>query len=145
MEAFQVITFFIPGVSDGARSIIRIQKKEKRFEAQGTEDADIIFVSYGVSFRIAKEAARILQSKKLKIGLFRPISLWPFPYQALRKVSSGKKAVFAFELSYGQMLEDVRLAIGESPPIYFYGRGGGEVFTEEELTRFVISKLKIKK
>lgn len=120
----------------------RMQKKEERFEAQDTKDADIIFVSYGVSFRIAKEVARILREGRFKVGLFRPISLWPYPYQALREVSRGKKAVFVFELSYGQMLEDVRLAVGESPPIYFYGRGGGEVFTEEELVNFVISKLK---
>jgi len=118
----------------------RMQSKERRFEAQDIKDADIIFVSYGVSFRIAKEVAGILREGRLKAGLFRPISLWPYPYQALKELSRGKKAVFVFELSYGQMIEDVRLAVGESLPIYFYGRGGGEVFTEEELAGFVISK-----
>ena len=119
-----------------------IQKKETRFINLDTRDADIILVSYGISFRIAKEALRILREKGIKAGLFRPVSLWPYPYAGLRKLAEGKKALFVFELSYGQMLEDVRLAVGETLPVYFYGRGGGEVFTEEELADFIISKLK---
>jgi len=119
----------------------KIKEKEKRFSVYNIEEADFIFVAYGISFRIAKEAAKILCEKNIKVGLFRPITLWPYPYDALRKVAENKKACFVFELSYGQMLEDVRLALGETIPLYFYGRAGGGVFTEEELVNFVLKNL----
>jgi 2-oxoglutarate ferredoxin oxidoreductase subunit alpha len=118
-----------------------IEKKEKRYKTLWTDDADVIFVAYGIASRIAREAAEALRGKGIKAGLFRPITLWPYPYKALDKISKGKKAVFVFELSYGQMVEDVRLALGKDIPIYFYGRGGGGVPGEEELIKFVRSKI----
>ena len=118
-----------------------MEDKERIFEAINTKDADIIFVAYGISARIAKEAAEIL-SKKIKVGVFRPISLWPYPYKELADVCRGKEKVFVFELSCGQMLEDVKLALGKGVPIYFYGRCGGGVFTAEELVNFVKKELK---
>ncbi len=120
----------------------QIQKREKRYEILDIEGAEVLFVAYGISFRVAEESARLLKSVGLKIGLFRPITLWPYPYQALRKVAEDKKAVFVFELSYGQMLEDVKLALIGKAPVYFYGRAGGEIFTEEELISFVKDKLR---
>ena len=124
------------------RKYALIEKKEKRWEEISVNNAEIIFVAYGISFRIAYEAAKILEKKGVKIGVFRPITLWPYPSTPLRKVSEGKKAVFVFELSSGQMVEDVRLAVGERVPVYFYGRMGGGVFNEEELVKFVKKKLR---
>ena len=114
-----------------------IEKNEVRYEAIDCEEAEVIFVAYGISFRIAKEAALILERKGIKVGLFRPITLWPFPYNALKERVSPQKKVFVFELSSGQMKEDVILAIGEKCPLYFYGRIGGGVFTEREIVDFV--------
>ena len=124
------------------RKYALIEKKEKRWEELNLSNAEIIFVAYGISFRIAYEAAKILEKKGVKIGVFRPITLWPYPYAPLKKASQDKKAIFVFELSSGQMVEDVRLAVGERVPLYFYGRMGGGVFDEEELVKFVKKKLK---
>lgn len=121
-----------------------IEKKEKRSEAINADNSEVLFVAYGISFRIAKEAAHLLEKEKIKTGIFRPITLWPFPCEALAKAAKGKKAVFVFELSSGQMLEDVRLALCDGPSIHFYGRMGGGVFGAQELIRFIKSKLKIK-
>jgi len=121
----------------------KIAKQEKRFEEINTKDADVVFVVYGISFRIAKEAIRTL-SKKIKVGIFRPITLWPFPSEALEKACKNKKDVFVFELSYGQMVEDVKLAVGKEKRVHFYGRSGGEVFTEKELIKFVNKTLNSK-
>ncbi len=118
-----------------------VKEKERRFEASGIEDADIIFTAYGISSRIARGAANLLREKGLKGGIFRPITLWPFPYDELQEASRGKRAVFVFELSYGQMVEDVHLSVKDRVKVFFYGRGGGGVFTEEELVNFVESKL----
>ncbi len=113
-----------------------IAKKEVRYQTINTKEAEIIFVAYGISFRIAKEAAHLLP---MKVGLFRPITLWPFPYEVLQRVSN-KKKVFVFELSAGQMLEDVYLSVKDKEKVFFYGRTGGEVFNEKELVNFVLSK-----
>ena len=115
----------------------KIRDNEQLFEIENRNNSEIVFVAYGISYRIAKEASLLLQEKGLKVALFRPITPWPFPYQALKSLAKDKRAVFVFELSYGQMVEDVRLALGESLPVYFYGRAGGEVFTEKELLNFV--------
>jgi len=119
------------------RKYKEIEKKEVRYEEINTEDAEIIFVAYGISFRIAKEAAHLLP---MNVGIFRPITLWPFPYDALRRISN-KRKVFVFELSAGQMLEDVCLSVGDRDKVFFYGRTGGEIFNEKELANFVLSKL----
>jgi len=118
-----------------------IENKERRYEAVGVDSAEIIFVAYGISFRIAEEAAKELNKQGIKTGLFRPITLWPYPYEDLEKICQDKKQVFVFELSYGQMVEDVRLAVGRKPPVHFYGRAGGGVFTADELVNFVKKKI----
>ncbi len=119
----------------------QIDKKEKRFQGIQVRSAEIILVAYGTAFRIAEEAAEELRKDNIKTGLFRPVTLWPFPYKELEKCCKGKKQVFVFELSYGQMVEDVRLAVTRQVPVSFYGRAGGGVFTAEELIKFVLSKL----
>lgn len=122
------------------RKLDTIKRREVRYQTVDVKDAEVIFVAYGISARIAKGAMKLLQNKGIKAGLFRPITLWPYPSKVLRNICKNKKAVFVFELSYGQMVEDVKLALGNTIPVYFYGRGGGGVFTEEELVKFVKSK-----
>jgi 2-oxoglutarate ferredoxin oxidoreductase subunit alpha len=120
-----------------------IERKEVRYQSSMCQRADILCVAYGISYRIVLEAARILTKQTgIKIGLFRPVSVWPFPYKALRRASENKKAVFVFELSGGQMVEDVKLATRENLPLHFYGRMGGGVFTEKEVVGFIKRKLK---
>ena len=118
-----------------------IEKKEVRYQSSNLGKADILCVAYGISYRIVLEAARILTKETgMKVGLFRPVSLWPFPYQALRRAAANKKALFVFELSSGQMVEDVRLAVKENLPLHFYGRMGGGVFSAKEVVSFVKRK-----
>jgi len=120
-----------------------IEKKEKRWETLNCEESEILFVSYGISSRIARGAAKILREQhNINAGLFRPKTLFPYPYKELRQAAREKKAVFVFELSYGQMVEDVRLALEGEAAVHFYGRAGGEVFTPEGIASFVKKKMK---
>ncbi len=122
-----------------------IEKKECSYKTFKCKDADYIFVAYGISARIAKGATLVLREQGIKVGLFRPISLWPYPYRELQRIARNKKAVFVWELSYGQMVEDVRLALDKYDiPVNFYGRAGGSVFSEKELVQFFTNKIKKK-
>lgn len=119
-----------------------IEKKEKRFEEKKVSSAEILFVAYGSSFRLAEEAALALRGQGQKVGLFRPVTLWPFPDKALYNAAQGKKAVFVFELSSGQMVEDVKLSLNGTVPVHFFGRTGGGVFSVQELMDFVKKTIK---
>ncbi len=114
-----------------------IKNKESRYESLFLDDAKIILVAYGTMARIAKSALIRLRLAGKKIGLIRPISLWPFPEQVF---CPGNKKIkyLVIEMSYGQMLEDVRLAVNGSSEVEFLGRSGGGVPSEEE----IISKVK---
>ncbi|HNY50044.1 MAG TPA: 3-methyl-2-oxobutanoate dehydrogenase subunit VorB [Smithella sp.] len=121
-----------------------ISKKEPRFEEHRIDDADAVIVAYGTAARIAKGAIKRLRETNLKLGLFRPITLWPFPEMKLRSLSAKVKKFIVFEMSTGQMLEDVRLALQGYADIEFHGRPGGAVPTPAELAN-VISKICDKK
>ena len=111
-----------------------MEKNECRWEEIGTEDADIVLVSYGTPSRIAQSAADQLRAQGLKVGLLRPITVWPFPYARLRELAEGGvKGFMAVEMSQGQMVDDVRLAVGGLKPVSFYGRCGGVVPTVSEV------------
>lgn len=110
-----------------------ITKNELRFEKYKTEDADIVIVSYGTSSRISRASVDRLRKNKIKAGLFRPISLWPFPYGALRAMNKVNRKFLVVEMSSGQMIEDVRLAIQDDSRVSFYGRMGGGIPSEEEI------------
>ena len=97
----------------------------------------MVFVAYGVSSRIAMSAVDILRTKNIKAGLLRPITLFPFPKQACRDVAAYAKRMIAVELSNGQMVDDVRLAVNGKKEIEFYGRMGGMTPTVEELVSIV--------
>lgn len=109
-----------------------IKEKEARFESLFLDDARVALVAYGTMARIAKSAVNQLRAGGKKVGLIRPISLWPFPDEAFR-VKNKKIKYLVVEMSYGQMLEDVRLAVNGSRQVEFLGRSGGGMPTEEEI------------
>ncbi len=115
-----------------------IARNETRCEQFRTEDAELILVAYGTGARIAKGAIKRLREAGLKVGLFRPITLWPFPTNELRELAQRVENFLVFELSTGQMLEDVRLAIQGCARIGFHGRPGGIVSTPAELSNVVM-------
>ena len=114
-----------------------ITENETRCETFFVDDAELVIVAYGTVARIAKGAVKRLRAQGIKVGLFRPITLWPFPTEELRTLSKTVKRFLVFELSLGQMLEDVRLALQGYASVDFYGRPGGVVVTPAELANIV--------
>ena len=110
-----------------------VEEKEQRAEEYRTEDADVIVVAYGASARVAKAAVREAREQGIKAGLIRPITLWPFPKQAMRDAAEHAKAFLCVEMSMGQMIDDVKLAIDCSRPVEFFGRTGGIIPTPAEV------------
>jgi 2-oxoglutarate ferredoxin oxidoreductase subunit alpha len=108
-------------------------KNEVRFESYLTEDAAVVITAYGTVARIAKTAIKILREKGLKVGLLRPISLYPFPYEAFAQMAERVKNFLVVEMSMGQMIEDVRLAICGKSEVHFYNRVGGMVPSFDEI------------
>lgn len=116
-----------------------IKANEKRFELFNIhDDNEYLIAAFGSIARIAKGTIKLAEKKS--IGLFRPITIWPFPYEALKLAAARVKKVFVFEMNAGQMLEDVKIAIENSSKIEFYGRTGGGIPTSEELLNFIESK-----
>lgn len=109
------------------------EANEVRFEDYMTEDAETVIVAFGIVSRIAKSVVNKLRKKGVKVGLFRPITLWPFPHVALRKLASQGKRFLDVELTTGQMIEDVKLAVGDGVTVDFLGKWGGLVPTEAEI------------
>ncbi|HVP26394.1 MAG TPA: 3-methyl-2-oxobutanoate dehydrogenase subunit VorB [Candidatus Bathyarchaeia archaeon] len=116
-----------------ARKLAEAVKSEVRFESYMSEDADVLIAAYGTVARIAKTAIKILRDKGLKVGLLRPISLYPFPYQAFTQAASKVKSILVVEMSMGQMLQDVKLAVCDRSRVHFYSRVGGIVPSYEEI------------
>jgi 2-oxoglutarate ferredoxin oxidoreductase subunit alpha len=98
-----------------------------------TEDADVIVVAYGASARVSRSAVVQARADGIKAGLLRPISLWPFPTAALQRLSGTAKAFLTVEMSMGQMVDDVRLAVNGKKPVEFFGRTGGVIPTPAEV------------
>lgn len=116
-----------------------IEEREVLYEEYLTQDAEIVIVAFGIVSRIAKAVVNTLRKKGLRVGLFRPISLWPFPTAAMRKLASDGRRFLDIELNAGQMIEDVRLAVGTETRVDFLGRWGGIVPTEREIERKIQS------
>lgn len=110
-----------------------IEKNEVRYEEKYTEDAEYLVVAFGSIARIALKMIEEAREKGIKIGLIRPITLWPFPSEAIARCASRCKGVMVVELNAGQMIEDVRLAHGSSVPTVHYGRMGGIVPNPNEI------------
>jgi len=112
---------------------IRAQQNEARCEIHRAEDAEVLVVGFGIVSRLLRSTVDLARKEGLKVGLFRPISLWPFPMRELAKAAAKVDRVLVVELSNGQLVEDVRLAVNGKRPVEFYGRVGGNVPTVEEL------------
>jgi 2-oxoglutarate ferredoxin oxidoreductase subunit alpha len=112
-----------------------IRENEVRWEEMNTADADYLFVAYGLSARICQKAMDIARAKGIRVGLLRPITLYPYPYQRLAELAPGLKMMLSVELNSGQMVEDVRLGVAGKVPVEFYGRMGGMTPTPESIVQ----------
>jgi 2-oxoglutarate ferredoxin oxidoreductase subunit alpha len=117
-----------------------IQKNEIGCEKYLTEDATLIVTAFGIAARIAKGAIKQARAVGMKVGLFRPITLWPFPALELKELSNNTKYFLDFEMNMGQMIEDVKLSLEGRGDVSFYGRPGGSIPAPSEVLR-VISRL----
>jgi 2-oxoglutarate ferredoxin oxidoreductase subunit alpha len=119
----------------------RIEENEVRFEEYMCDDAEYLFVAFGSSARICEKAVEIAREHDLKVGLFRPVTLWPFPHKALSDYAVKVKGMLCVELNAGQMVEDVRLAVNGRIKVEHFGRLGGIVFTPDEIVRALKEKI----
>ena len=119
----------------------QIRENEVRYETQQCEDADYVIVSFGSAARISEKAIELAREEGIKVGLFRPITVWPFPTEQVRDIARGKKGVLVAEINAGQMVEDVKLAINGEVPVDYFGRWGGIVPEPEEIVDALKSKL----
>ncbi len=140
-DAFEAI------IKDRYARYEKIKAEEVRFEsvscgyddidagkgACSAEDADLVMVAYGTSARVCLGARKLAEKEGIKLGLFRPITLWPFPAEPLAKVARNGKPLLCVEMSMGQMVEDVKLSVLGAAPVHFFGRVGGNIPTEEEV------------
>lgn len=114
---------------------------EQRHETYLTDDAEVLVVGYGVTSRILRSAVDEARAQGMKVGLFRPITLWPYPSQALAEIASKVSMVLVVEMSTGQMVEDVRLAVNGKVPVEFYGRVGGNVPSVAEVHAELLNRM----
>lgn len=110
-----------------------MEETECRWQEELTDDADYVIVAYGTTARIARSAMRKLREQGVRVGLIRPITLWPFPNAPIKKAAAHAKAFLTVEMSMGQMVDDVRLAVNGAKPVTFFGRTGGIVPTVREI------------
>jgi len=119
----------------------RMTRQEIRYELANGRGAEILLIAYGSMARISREVVNRLAEEKIRVALLRPVTLWPFPYEAVEELAHQVKFAFVVELSEGQMLEDVKLAVGKEIPVYFYGRLGGGVPSPLEVLEKVKEKI----
>lgn len=115
------------------RKLREVVKNEVRFESYMTDDAHIVIAAYGTVARIAKTAIKVLRGRGLKVGLLRPISLYPFPYPAFAQMAERVTDFLVVEMSMGQMIEDVKLSVCNKSRVHFYSRVGGMVPSYDEI------------
>ena len=121
----------------------KIQQDEVLYEEYMMEDAEVCIVAYGVASRVSKNAIKAARAKGIKVGLIRPITVWPFPKEVLNKTADKVKAFISVELSMGQMIEDVELAIRCKKPVLLCNRTGGMIPTPEEVLKTIDEAMKI--
>ncbi|HEY3277020.1 MAG TPA: 3-methyl-2-oxobutanoate dehydrogenase subunit VorB [Syntrophorhabdaceae bacterium] len=119
------------------RKVKRMEQNEVRYETTLLDDAEMVVVAYGTSARIAKGAIKRLRQEGLKVGLIRPITAWPFPKEIIKETANRVEDFFVFEMSTGQLIEDVQLSLEGKGRIHFYGRPGGVIPTPIELYRII--------
>ena len=120
-----------------------IQEKEVRYETLECDDADYLIVAFGSAARLTQKALEIARAEGIKVGLLRPITLWPFPSKQIAEMARGKKGVLVVEINAGQMVQDVRLAINGEVPVEQFGRLGGIVPEPEEIVE-ALKKLEVR-
>ena len=119
----------------------KIKENEVRYETQLMDDAEYMIVAFGSAARIAEKSVELARAEGVKIGLFRPITLWPFPTKEIAALAKGKKGVLVAEINAGQMVQDVRLSINGAVPVEQSGRLGGIVPDPEEIVEALKTKL----
>ena len=123
------------------RKLNHIRKSEVRYEEYFLDDASIILVAFGTAARVAQTAVKHLRQEGHAAGLFRPISLWPFPEQRLAQLAAKARAFVVVEMNAGQMLHDVREAVGAAVPVKFVGRMGGVIPMPDEIEQEIYNWL----
>lgn len=118
-----------------------IEKHEVRYENIACDDADYMFVAFGTMARVCQKAVELARAEGIKVGLLRPITLFPFPVEILKELSEKIKGILTVEMNAGQMVEDVRLSVSCKIPVEFYGRMGGIVPSPDEVLNALKSKL----
>ena len=118
-----------------------IREKEVRYETMHCDDAEYLIVAFGSAARISEKAIELARAEGIKVGLLRPITVWPFPSKEVASLARGKKGVLVAEINAGQMVEDVRLAINGEVPVEYFGRLGGIVPEPEEIVEALKTKL----
>ncbi|MFH0921707.1 MAG: 3-methyl-2-oxobutanoate dehydrogenase subunit VorB [Fibrobacterota bacterium] len=114
-----------------------MKKNELMLETQNCEGADLILVAYGTTSRICRTVMQQARAKGLKVGLFRPVTLWPFPYAALAEAAKTTREFLVVEMSLGQMIEDVKLAVLDRAALHFHGRPGGGIPQEQDILEII--------
>jgi 2-oxoglutarate ferredoxin oxidoreductase subunit alpha len=117
-----------------------IREKEVRFEEIQCEDAEYLLVAYGTSARVCQKSVQLAREQGIKVGLLRPITLFPFPAKRINELADNVKGMLSVEMSAGQMVEDVLLSVNGKVPVYHFGRMGGIVTTPEEVVDNLKSK-----
>ncbi|OFY38980.1 MAG: 3-methyl-2-oxobutanoate dehydrogenase subunit VorB [Bacteroidetes bacterium RBG_13_44_24] len=118
-----------------------IREKEVRYEEFQCDDAEYILVAYGTSARVCQKSVQLARAQGIKVGLLRPITLFPFPSKRLNELADRVKLMLSVEMSAGQMVEDVQLAVNGKVPVYHYGRMGGIVTAPDEVVENLKSKI----
>ena len=119
-----------------------IQNSEVMYENYMCDDADVIITAFGTVARVAKSSVNEARKLGYKVGLFRPITLWPFPNKELNKIAQGKKCVLDIELNMGQMLQDVKIALNGCAKVKFFGKVGGAIINSVEITDKIVEIFK---
>jgi 2-oxoglutarate ferredoxin oxidoreductase subunit alpha len=119
----------------------QIKANEVRYETQQCDDAEYVIVAFGSAARIAEKSVELARQEGIKVGLFRPITLWPFPEKEIAAMAKGKKGILVAEINAGQMVQDVRLSVNGAVPVEHFGRLGGIVPDPEEIVSALRSKL----
>ncbi len=119
----------------------QIQENDTMYETYRAEDAEVLVVGHGIVSRVLRSTVDLARAQGMKVGLFRPITLWPFPSKELARAADRAACVMVVELSTGQMVEDVKLALDGNVPVEFYGRVGGNVPSAEEINAELFSRV----
>jgi len=119
------------------------EEREVRYEAYQVEDAELVLVGYGIVSRVLQSTVDQAREQGAKVGMFRPITLWPFPKVPLKELAEKVDRLLVVEMSFGQMVDDVRLAVGTDKKVGFYGRFGGMVPTVEEILEQVLAPTEV--